>query len=356
MNQALNTPDDYERLERLNMIRDSAAAVVPRDGDLSRIRALRFTAPHALRGPWQALCEQGWTGLSLAEARGGSGLGQAESIALLEELGRGLAPEPLIDATLAAALLPADLLAAQLSGTHLTLPAGLHQRASVQYRDGAVSGELHDVALGACADAFVLNTDHGLALVDVRAGGVEIQQAATQDGGHNTRLKFTQAPGRLLDMSAATLQQALDQATLGTAAYLLGCMQSAFERTLDYLKVRRQFGHAIGSFQALQHRCVDLKLQIELSRAIITQAAVRIDEGIAADARQRQVSAAKLRSSRAALQVCREAIQLHGAIGYTDEADIGLFLRKALVLINSGGTLEQHQARYIHQVFAEVQA
>jgi len=354
MNQAQHAPEDYERLERLNMIRDSAAAVVPRDGDLSRIRALRFVAPQALRAPWQAMCEQGWTGLSLAEDLGGSGLGQAESIALLEELGRGLAPEPLIGATLVAALLPADLLDAHLRGTHLTLPAGLYHGASLQYRDSAVSGELHDVALGACADAFVVNTDHGLALVDAKA--VTIEQAATQDGGHGARLKFSQASARLLDTPAATLQLALDQATLGTAAYLLGCMQGAFERTLDYLKVRRQFGRAIGSFQALQHRCVDLKLQIELSRAIITQAAVRIDEGIDADARQRQVSAAKIRSSRAALQVCREAIQLHGAIGYTDEADIGLFLRKALVLLNAGGTLEQHQARYIEQVFAEVQS
>jgi alkylation response protein AidB-like acyl-CoA dehydrogenase len=354
MNQAQHAPEDYERLERLNMIRDSAAAVVPRDDDLSRIRALRFVAPQALRAPWQAMCEQGWTGLSLAEELGGSGLGQAESIALLEELGRGLAPEPLIGATLVAALLPADLLDAHLSGTHLTLPAGLYHGASLQYRDGAVSGELHDVALGACADAFVVNTDHGLALVDTKA--VTIEQAATQDGGHSARLRFSQASARLLDTPAATLQLALDQATLGTAAYLLGCMQGAFERTLDYLKVRRQFGRAIGSFQALQHRCVDLKLQIELSRAIITQAAVRIDEGIDADARQRQVSAAKIRSSRAALQVCREAIQLHGAIGYTDEADIGLFLRKALVLLNAGGTLEQHQARYIEQVFAEVQS
>ena len=354
MNQAQHAPEDYERLERLNMIRDSAAAVVPRDGDLSRIRALRFVAPQALRAPWQAMCEQGWTGLSLAEDLGGSGLGQAESIALLEELGRGLAPEPLIGATLVAALLPADLLDAHLSGAHLTLPAGLYHGARLQYRDGALNGELHDVALGACADAFVVNTDHGLALVDAKA--VAIEQAATQDGGHSARLKFSQASARLLDTPAATLQLALDQATLGTAAYLLGCMQGALERTLDYLKVRRQFGRAIGSFQALQHRCVDLKLQIELSRAIITQAAVRIDEGIDADARQRQVSAAKIRSSRAALQVCREAIQLHGAIGYTDEADIGLFLRKVLVLLNAGGTLEQHQARYIEQVFAEVQS
>lgn len=346
MNQAQQYPQDYERLERLSMIRDSAAAVVPRDGDLSRIRGLRFSAPQQLRAAWQTFCDQGWSGLSLPEAQGGSGLGQGEYTALLEELGRGLAPEPLVGAVLVAALLPEDLRPAQLSGERLTLPAGLHQPGTLNLQGGRLSGELADVTLGGCADAFLLRTDQGLALLEASAPGLHISQAATQDGGHSCRLAFDQAPVRLVASASAELDKALDEATLGTAAELLGCMQGAFDRTLDYLKVRRQFGRAIGSFQALQHRAVDLKIQIELSRAIIAQAAVRIDEGIDTGGRQRLVSAAKLRTSRAALQVCREAIQLHGAIGYTDEADIGLFLRRVLVLMNAGGTLQQHEQRF----------
>jgi alkylation response protein AidB-like acyl-CoA dehydrogenase len=346
MNQAQQQPQDYERLERLNMIRDSAAAVVPRDGDLSRIRALRFSQPQQLRAAWQTFCDQGWSGLSLPEAQGGSGLGQAEYTALLEELGRGLAPEPLVGAVLVAALLPEDLRAGQLSGERLTLPAGLYQPATLKLESGRVSGQLADVALGGCADAFLLRTEQGMAVVEASVPGVRVTQAATQDGGHSCRLELDQAPARLLETPLGELGKALDEATLGTAAELLGCMQGAFERTLDYLKVRRQFGRPIGSFQALQHRAVDLKIQIELSRAIIAQAAVRMDEGIDVAGRQRLASAAKLRASRAALKVCREAIQLHGAIGYTDEADIGLFLRRVLVLMNAGGTLQQHEQRY----------
>lgn len=342
----MNQAHDYERLERLNMIRDSAAAVVPRDGDLSRIRALRFGTPQQLRAAWQTVCDQGWSGLSVAEAHGGSGLGQAEYTALLEALGRGLAPEPLVGAVLVAALLPEDLRAAQLTGERLTLPAGLYQPGTLKLEGGRASGQLADVALGGCADAFLLRTEQGLALVEATAPGVQLTQAATQDGGHSCRLMLSQAPARLVDSTQAELDKALDEATLGTAAELLGCMQGAFERTLDYLKVRRQFGRAIGSFQALQHRAVDLKIQIELGRAIIAQAAAAIDAGVEPAGRQRLVSAAKLRASRAALKVCREAIQLHGAIGYTDEADIGLFLRRVLVLMNTTGTLQQHEQRY----------
>lgn len=338
--------DDAERQERLSMIAASAAALVPRGGDLARVRRLRFTEPARLREHWPALCAQGWPGLLLAESAGGSGLGLSEYCALLEALGAGLVPEPLVDAVLAAALLPAEALPAQLSGERLSLPAGLFQPACVSLANGRASGRITGATLGACADAFVLPTDHGLVWVQRDSQGLSLSSAATQDGGHSCALQLNAVAAQPLAVAPAALQQALDAATLGHAAYLLGCMQGAFERTLDYLKVRRQFGRPIGSFQVLQHRMVDLKIQIELSRAIIASSATAIDQGLPAAARPRQVSAAKLRASRAALQVCREAIQLHGAIGYTDEADIGLFLRKALVLMNAGGTLTDHEARY----------
>ena len=123
-------------------------------------------------------------------------------------------------------------------------------------------------------------------------------------------------------------------------------MDAALARTLDYLHTRTQFGVPIGSFQSLQHRAVDVKLQIALTRASVEEAATVLDRGAAAPARAAAVSRAKARASEAAMLVTRHAIQLHGGVGYTDEHDIGLYLRKAMVVAPSCGMAAAHRARW----------
>lgn len=348
-----NTEMAGEREERLRLIRDSAASLVPRDGDLNRVRRQRFQAPGVGRAAWAEVCAMGWPGLRLAEAQGGSGLGMAEYAALLEELGRGLLPEPLIEASLVAPLLPQAERDALLAGERLILPAGIgYEGAAARplWRDGALRGEVAHVHLGAAADAWLVACDQGLALVESYAEGLELRSEPAQDGGHLARLRFDGTPARLLQAPPP----ALDEAALACAAYLVGAMDAAFERTREYLGVRSQFGRAIGSFQALQHRMVDLKIQIELARAMVAEAAAAIDADAPAHQVQRLVSTAKVRASEAALLVTRQAIQLHGGIGYTDEADIGLFLRRAMVLLNAQGSLAFHRARYIALLHGEV--
>jgi alkylation response protein AidB-like acyl-CoA dehydrogenase len=125
-------------------------------------------------------------------------------------------------------------------------------------------------------------------------------------------------------------------------------MERAFSMTLDYLRTRQQFGRPIGSFQGLQHRAVDLKIQVALTRASVESAAATLDS-LPADAvapRQAAVSRAKARAAQAALLVARQAVQLHGAIGYTDEYDVGLFLRKAMVTANQFGSAALHRRRF----------
>ena len=129
------------------------------------------------------------------------------------------------------------------------------------------------------------------------------------------------------------------------AAYLLGTMRRAFAITSEYLGTRTQFDKPIGSFQALQHRMVDLYVQIELTGASVLAAARALeggDERIAVLA----VSRAKARAADAAMLVGRQGVQLHGGIGYTDEADIGLYLRKAMTLANLYGGSAAHRARF----------
>ena len=123
-------------------------------------------------------------------------------------------------------------------------------------------------------------------------------------------------------------------------------MERAFAMTLTYLKTRQQFGKPIGSFQALAHRAADLKIQVALTRASVEAAAVTLDTSSVTAVRRAAVSRAKARASDAAMRITREAIQMHGGIGYTDEYDVGLYLRKAMVLANLFGSAELHRARY----------
>ena len=177
--------------------------------------------------------------------------------------------------------------------------------------------------------------------------GADLVLEKTQDGGWFGTLCPASGGDLLGEVTPDVVEDALDQAALGTAAMLLGVMEQAFALTLDYLRTRQQFGKPIGSFQALQHRATDLKVQIALSRASIEAAAAVLDDPANPPAlRRASVSRAKARATDAGLLVTRQAIQLHGGIGYTDEADVGLYLRRAMVLANQFGTAALHRRRF----------
>ncbi len=337
-----------DRTENIRLLRDSAAAVVPR-GDLKRIRALRFTEPGFDRAVWGEMAGMGWLGLRLPEVRGGSGLGMQEYCALAEELGAGLVPEPLIGAAAAVACLRGGALSEAIAGGRIVLPAWQERAASIDpvgdttIAGGRVYGRKAFIPMAAGADAFLVSGQGGLALVARDAAGVTLTLDQTQDGGNFGTLLLDNAPCTVMQGEFA---EALEEASLATAAYLLGAMDRAFDMTLAYLKTRHQFGRPIGSFQALQHRAADLKIQVALTRATVEAAAVALDTSQHPALRQAAVSRAKARASEAAMLVTKQCIQLHGGIGYTDEYDVGLFLRKAMVLSSLYGTAAVHRARF----------
>jgi alkylation response protein AidB-like acyl-CoA dehydrogenase len=123
-------------------------------------------------------------------------------------------------------------------------------------------------------------------------------------------------------------------------------MQSALAMTLDYLRVRQQFGVPIGSFQALQHRCVDLFIQQELARHATTAAVRAADQGAIGRRLALAASSAKSRAAHAAMLITTQAIQLHGAIGFTDEYDLGLYVNRTVRLAASLGNAAWHRRRY----------
>ena len=338
-----------DRSESLRMIRDSAAGIAPRTGDLRRIRGLRFIEPGFDRDVWRQMCEMGWPGLLVSEDHGGSGLGVREFCALTEELGASLVPEPLIPAVFAAMLLPGDHLAAVLSGERIVLPAWQEKPHSIDLvgscalAGGKLNGRKMFVSMAAGADAFLVTVAGGLALVKRDAPGVHMVSTRAQDGGNFATVTFDGVPAEAV---AGDASEALEIAALATSAYLLGAMDRVFGITLEYLKTREQFGKKIGSFQALQHRSADLKIQLELTRATVSAAARTMDASNDTRVRRAAVSRAKARASEAASVMTRGCIQLHGGIGYTDAADPGLFLRKMMVLAPMFGSAALHRARY----------
>lgn len=338
---------EAEKADNIRMIRDSASAVAKR-GDLRRIRRLRGTSQGFDRAVWQSMCDLGWVGLRVGEEQGGAGFGMLELCALAEELGAALTPEPLIPCAMAVGLVDDSVRREILAGTRIVIPAWQDHSDNRGQLDGArvEGGRLHGckrfVPLALGADDFLVTTPDGPVLVSRQAAGLSVELFATQDGGHVATLCFDGVLGEPMRQDPV---RALEEATLATAAYLLGVIEGALALTLDYLKVRRQFDAPIGSFQALQHRMVDLSLQAALTRASVESAAAALDGGATGDALRAAVSRAKARASDAALMVTRQAIQLHGGIGYTDECDIGLYLHKAMVTAPAYGGGALHRRR-----------
>ncbi|MFZ6761963.1 acyl-CoA dehydrogenase family protein [Pseudoroseomonas sp. WGS1072] len=340
-----------ERAESIRMIRDSAAGLAPRGGDRKRIRALRFEAPGFDAGVLRQMGEQGWIGLRVPEERGGAGLGMSEFCAVAEELGAALAPEPLVGAALSARLLSAvgaeAPLARLLSGEALVLTAWQEAAGRLDVPGTADAPRLFIGQAGG-AEAFLVpvREGDGLSLRLQPRAGADLTLEKTQDGGFFGTLRPSGGES-LGTVAVAEVEDALDEAALGTAAYLLGVADQAFTVTLDYLRTRQQFGKPIGSFQALQHRAADLKIQLALTRASIESAAATLDrEGSPRAARRAAISRAKARASDTAMLVTKQSIQLHGGIGYTDEADISLYLRKTMVLFNQFGPAALHRRRF----------
>jgi alkylation response protein AidB-like acyl-CoA dehydrogenase len=357
-------------------LKDSVGDFVTRGTDIARVRALRGTSHEYDRNVWKQMAELGWLGVAIPEDYGGMGLGMTEAAIVAEGLARALVPEPytacavLAAGALAAcdnAALKSDVLPAFVSGEKvLSLAwqesAGVvdpeHIAAVATPFEGGfrLNGTKRYVAGAAGADSYlvVARSEGGLVLacVDRTVGGVSLELEPLADGRNFGTLKLDDAvvPRESVaatgTAAAAALGRALDHATAIASAELYGVMSRALEMSVDYMKTRVQFGRAIGSFQALQHRAVDLYVQQQLASAVLEDSLRELDADPAPERRQAIVSRLKARCSDAGVRITREAIQIHGAIGFTDEYDAGLYLKRALVLAAWLGNGAQHRRRY----------
>jgi alkylation response protein AidB-like acyl-CoA dehydrogenase len=366
--------DDGDEMRR--MLRDSAADFVARSDLAKNVRAWRGKTPGFDRARWSEMAGLGWTGIRVPEEFGGAGLAVADAVALLMETARGLGPEPLSAVAILAARAIVEggepaactaLLPGLCDGSRILVAAFADaagqmsaSEVSAQARDAAgavtLTGTKLYISGAAGADGFIVAAREadgvGLFHVAREAQGVTLDLRPWTDGTFCGTLRLDRVMVAAADRVASAsrgeraLDAALEEARVAASAEMLGLMSEAQARTLDYLRTRKQFGKAIGSFQALQHRSVDLFVEIELTRAALDRAVRTLDATDDPRERALAASACKARASDAALHVAREAIQMHGAIGYTDEHDIGLFVRRALVLSAWLGNAGAHRRRY----------
>ena len=341
-----------EWVEHARMIAQSARAIVPADGSLERVRAARFDGPSYDRAVMAEAGELGLFAMRVREEAGGLGLGMCETCELARVLGRGLLPEPVLPAILAGALLQETMPEEAMAGTVVITWAWQDALNSLGWQGGLNGGRLNGrkqaVQGAAGADLFAVVTGAGVTVLPREA--VTIEATENLDGGHLCDIGFD-TEAELHPCPAA--QAVIEDAMLAHAAYLLGLSERALEITLDYLRIRKQFDRPIGSFQSLQHRATEMKISLELSRAAIFATARRFDTGADALARARSAARVKLRAAELAMHVSREAIQMHGAMGLTDEADIGLFVRKAMAEANLFGAPRVLRARLVQMLDEE---
>ncbi|SIT12679.1 acyl-CoA dehydrogenase [Achromobacter sp. MFA1 R4] len=367
---------DHELIEE---IRDSARDFLLRRDQRQRKRK----AAAGDREYWKEIASVGWLGMSVPEALGGLGLGWHAMAAVLEEAGRAQLPEPLVGAgvlatTLLARIAPAGdagprdrLLDAICRGERVVglawqetegqLEAGEAAGAfgvTVTAREGAyvLNGEKRHVIPGAAVDGWLITADGeaGSALFYLPAGtpGVTVHAHERADGSPACHLAIESAvltPDALLARAGVldAVDEAIDYGRLMQSAELVGIARQVLADSVAYLNTRSQFGRPLSSFQALQHRLVDAAMQVELAANSLLDAlnAIAAAPGDA-KARKAAASRVKARAARAGIEASRLAIQLHGAIGYTDECDVSLYFRSALHLGAWLGNATAHRQRY----------
>jgi alkylation response protein AidB-like acyl-CoA dehydrogenase len=345
---------------------DSAGTFFTRLGGVKRARALRESEAGFDRDVLRQAAANGWLGLLVPEASGGAGLGPTELALILQQAGRVLAPEPVADAVLAALMLAqgedgahADLLPRVIAGETVLLPALQEEKAgadpaaiATRARRGVgglrLDGRKSFVLGAAACDGYLVSARDGDGLVvghvECGAAGLDLKLAPTVDGRRYGTLTLRDVSARPVAAgaeAAAVLDRCHGLALVAASAEMLGAMEAVIERTLDYMRTRKQFGRAIGSFQALQHRAVDNYVQIEATRSLLYQICAGGEPVAPAMA-----AALKAVASAAGLAVTKSAVQLHGAIGFTDEYDIGLYLKRAMWLSAHLGNAAVHQQRY----------
>lgn len=358
---------DFELTDEQVMLRDTVRDLLARTYDPeSRLKVLETELGWS-REVWAQWAELGVLGLSFSEADGGVGAGPVETMVVMEEIGRRLAPEPLLDAV----LLPGGLVAALGSAEQRqrVLPevvAGRRLLAFAHEESGSrwpelevratatadgdgyrLAGVKSRVSHGDCADELVvtaLGPDGALQvfLVAADAEGVTRTPYRTFDGRRGAQLEFASAPAELLGSGAdatAAVAAAIVSAQASLCAESIGAMAESLRLSTDYLKTRKQFGVTLSKFQTLTQRAADMYVSLELARSMSYYATASLAEGVGAAT---AASRARLQVARGARHIGQEAVQMHGGIGITTEYPVGHYVARLTAIDQILGGRREH--------------
>ena len=362
------------------LLRDSARAFLDEHAKPAAVRLLWDDPRGESEALWKEMAQLGWLGLALPEAHGGSGLGMVEAAILLDELGRAGYPGPYLPTLLAAAAVGAAGSEGQKTRWLPAIATG-EARASVALLDAeldwrpeatamraektgagfALSGRKHFVPWAHVARVLLVpaRAPEGLTLflVDPGAGGLTQTLAPAMDPGTRwSTMTFERtpvgadavlgAPGQ----AGPLLDALLRQGAVGAAAEMLGAARRCLDLSVEYAKVREQFGQPIGSFQAIRHKCAEMLLEVENSHSAVYYAAWALDAR--SEDHELAASVAKAYVGDAARRVCGESIQVHGGIGFTWEYDLHMYFKRAKALEAQYGDGDYHRELIVRRVAA----
>jgi alkylation response protein AidB-like acyl-CoA dehydrogenase len=314
-------------------IRDSVRAFLDKELPMSRVRSLLGAPTAAHDELWRSAAALGFFALGLPEAVGGAGYTITEEMVLFEELGRSLAPGPWLGCVLAAHALQAGGAASRAPLDALvggTLRAAVcidAWGAPIVLHGERVSGSRSGVLGAGLADAFLVVDDAAVLFVP-RQSAVEVEAVPSLDATNPVgNVTFRDAACTVLSRDPAAAVALRRAASVLACADAVGGTARTVELSVEYAKVRQQFGKPIGSFQAVKHRCADMAVRAEVARSATTYAAVSVRDG-AADA-DFQVAVAKVLAANAYLGNTADNVQNHGGMGYTWECDAHLYVKRA---------------------------
>ncbi|MBN09078.1 MAG: acyl-CoA dehydrogenase [Flavobacteriaceae bacterium] len=352
------------------MLKEAANEFLASNSSLKSFRKLRDNNYQSFdQDLWKGMIEMGWTALTIPEAYGGLDFGYTGLGQILEETGKTLAKSPLISSILFSATairlcdnenLKSKWLPELMKGNILMAlaldekahfdPNNINSTAKLSGNKYVINGKKKMVLDGSNADYFIVVVNEAnmtsFFLIDVKSKGIEIKSDILMDTGEYSSVVFNKvsvASENKLNIKTngdSILQSLLNITSAGLASEMLGSMQAAFEKTMDYIKEREQFGNKIGKNQSLQHRAALLFCEIELCKSIVLKALKAIDNDETKKIEFSHLAKAKL--GEVLKLTTNEAIQMHGGIGVTDDADIGFYLKRARVIQHLMGDKNYH--------------
>ena len=365
---------DFDLSKEQELLHDGLTKFLSTRYDLEKSRSAAKTGPGWQPEIWRAFAEElGILGAIFPEEVGGIGGGPVELMVITEALGHALVVEPYVDAVVVAGGLlrraggeeATSLLEKIVAGTAIVALAAAEPESGDRWQDVATTAEsdgggwiLHGrktVAMSAPLATELLvtaRTANGISLflVEVDAAGLEAHSYRTVDDRRASDLVFDglklPASALLGDEGQAwpSLEQARNEGAAAICSEAVGCMRKVLADTVEYCKQRQQFGQPIGSFQVLQHRMVDMYMELEQAVAAVYLAVLHLEDEPAT--RARSVSAAKATVGRAARFIGQQAVQLHGGMGMTEELAIGHYFKRLTAMQYEFGSTDHHIGRY----------